>query len=159
MSLNDWILALHLLSAFALVGALTAYSIFIVVGWNDRRPSDVLDTFRVSPAANVMVIAGGVGTVFFGLWLSIGKDPYNVWDGWVVAAIVLWVISLATGQRSGVEYVKAQTKARELLDGGNDEPSTELEALVRSSKALGLHLVATAAVLLVLVDMIWKPGH
>lgn len=159
MSLNDWILALHLLSAFALVGAMTAFSIFIVVAWNDARPSDVLSTFRLGPPATVMVIAGMAGTIVFGVWLSITNDSYNPWDGWVIAAIVLWAIGSTSGQRSGVEYVKAQTRAQELLDGGSDEPSVELQALVRSSRALGLHLVASAAVLLVLVDMIWKPGH
>ena len=159
MGLNDWILSLHLLSAFALVGAMTAYSIVIVVAWNERRPSEVLDTFRLASPATVMVIAGMAGTIVFGVWLAISKDPYDVSDGWVIAAIVLWAIGSAAGQRSGVEYVKAQTRAQELLDGDGDEPSTELQALVRSSRALGLHLVSTAAVLLVLVDMIWKPGH
>jgi uncharacterized membrane protein len=158
MGLNDWILALHLLAATSLVGAMTAFSVFIVTIWNDDRPSRVLSTYRLAPPATAMVIAGLAGTIVFGVWLSISKDPYDLWDGWVIAAIVLWAIGTATGQRSGVEYVKAQTRARELLDAGNDEESSELQALVRSSRALTLHVVSTVAVLLVLADMIWKPG-
>jgi uncharacterized membrane protein len=158
LSLNDWILALHLLAATALVGAMTAFSIFIVAGWNDDRPSRVLSTFRLALPATAMVIAGTAGTIVFGVWLSISKDPYELWDGWVIVAIVLWVIGSATEQRSGVEYVKARTRARELLDGGDDGPSPELQALVRSARALTLHVVSTVAVLLVLIDMIWKPG-
>jgi uncharacterized membrane protein len=159
VSLNDWILSLHLLSAFALVGAMTAFSILIVIGWNDERPSEVLDTYRLAPPATAMVMAGMGGTIVFGIWLAITKDDYELWNGWIVAAIVLWVIGSAAGQRSGVEYVKVQTRAQELLESGRDEPSHELRALVRSSRALGLHIVSTAAVLLILVDMIWKPGH
>jgi len=158
LSLNDWILALHLLAATSLVGAMTAFSIFIVAIWHDDRPSRVLSTYRLAPPATAMVIAGMAGTIVFGVWLAISKDPYNLWDGWVIAALVLWVIGSATGQRSGVEYVKAQTRARELLDAGNDEASPELQALVRSRRALGLPVASTLAVLLVLVDMIWKPG-
>ena len=158
VSLNDWILALHLLAATSLVGAMTAFSIFIVSIWNDDRPSRVLSTYRLAPPATAMVIAGMAGTIVFGIWLSISKDRYNPWDGWVIAAIVLWVIGSATGQRSGVEYVKAQTRAQELLDAGRDEASPELVELVRNRRALALHVVSTVAVLLILVDMIWKPG-
>ena len=46
----------------------------------------------------------------------------------------------------------------ELEAGGQTQPSGELLALNRTSRGLGLQLAVSVVVLLVVVDMIWKPG-
>jgi hypothetical protein len=38
---------------------------------------------------------GGLATLVLGIWLAIYVDGYEVWDGWIIAAIVLWLV--ATG--------------------------------------------------------------
>jgi hypothetical protein len=48
-------------------------------------------------------------------------------------------------------------EAARLAQAG-DGARAELVARNRSAQALGMHLVATCAVLLILADMIWKPG-
>jgi hypothetical protein len=44
------------------------------------------------------------------------------------------------------------------LAQSDDSPRPELRAKVRSGQAVGMRLASTAAVLVILVDMIWKPG-
>jgi uncharacterized membrane protein len=156
--LNDWILALHLLGAFAVVGAVTFFGVLIVVGRGNDRPSAVLATTRLVLVPTVMVIAGLVATLVFGIWLAISVDEYQVWDGWVIAAIVLWAIGGATGKRGGEAYERAERRARELAASGSDEPSAELAALMNDRTALVLNTISTLATLLILIDMIWKPG-
>ncbi len=94
----------------------------------------------------------------FGVWLAISLDAYQVWDGWVLVAIVLWAITTETGRRSGLAYQRAGDRAHELVAAGETGPSAELAALNRTSTGLLLHAVSTLAFLLVLIDMIWKPG-
>jgi uncharacterized membrane protein len=158
VSLDDWILALHLLGAFAVMGAIAFFAVLIVVGRRTDRPSAVVATTRLVRVPTVLVIAGLAATLVLGLWLAISLDAYHPWDGWIVAAIVLWAISGGTGARGGDAYARAEKQARELLDAGNDEPSAELTALMRDPTALALNTVSTVAAFLILLDMIWKPG-
>jgi hypothetical protein len=105
-----------------------------------------------------MVAVGSLATLVFGIWLALSLDAYEVWDGWIIAAIVLWLVVGAAGQRAGAVYARAQNRARELLDAGSDGASPELISLARSRQGLVLQAIATIAALLILADMIWKPG-
>ena len=158
MSLDDWILALHLLSAFALVGALVLFTILIVASRNLDLPGPTIAIGRVAVVGNGVVIAGIGGTIVFGVWLAISLDAYVLWDGWVIAALVLWAIGSWTGSVAGKEYTRPLARARELEAGGQTGPDSELLALNRTTRGLLFHTLASAASLLVLIDMIWKPG-
>ena len=158
VSFDDWILALHVLSAFALVGAIVLFWLLIVAV---RRADLPEATIRMEPIArlgNVAVGIGSIGTLVFGIWLAISFDAYQVWDGWIIGAIILWAISIETGRRAGVEYTNAMRKAEELQAAGQTGPSAELGTMNRTSNGLLLHGVSSALVLLILIDMIWKPG-
>ena len=48
MSLNDWILSLHLLSAVALVAAEVVFTIMVVSLWRSDSPSRVAWMMRVA---------------------------------------------------------------------------------------------------------------
>jgi hypothetical protein len=158
VSLDDWILALHLLAAFAFVAALIGFWGMIAAGWNARLPREVLAIFRLSPFLQVLIAIGGAGTIVFGIWLAISLAAYHPWDGWVIAAIVLWALSGAAGGRAGPAYDRARSRADELASTGRDEPSDELTTLIRTRQGLVMHSLATLTALLLLVDMIWKPG-
>src|SRR5829696_10590963 len=57
---------------------------------------------RVLGVANVLWGVGGLGTLILGIWLALYVDGYEIWDGWIIAAIVLWAASAETGRRSAV---------------------------------------------------------
>jgi hypothetical protein len=103
------------------------------------------------------VQAGSAGTLIFGLWLSISKDPYEPWNGWIIAAFVLWAITGGTGAMAGKQYGDAAMEAKRLLGEGTATSSAVAETF-GPSKAFKLHLVSNAAIVLLLLDMIWKPG-
>jgi hypothetical protein len=158
VSLDDWILSLHVLSAFAMVGAMVLFWIVIVVM---RDVDTVTGTLAYAPVATVgnQVIGGGVlGTVLTGIWLAISKEQYQLWDGWIIAAVVLWAIAAGVGARGGKEYTRALERARELDQAGRDGEPGELRALNRSPLGLRLHSASSVVVLLILALMIWKPG-
>jgi hypothetical protein len=130
VSLYEWLLFLHVLAAFALVGGVVAYGVVVLAGGGDV----VRRTLAVPALA--LWNAGGVGVLVLGIWLAI--DAYEVWDAWILAAIVLWFIASAAGG--------------------------PLSRDVREDKALDLgaarvrFAVMALATALLLVDMIFKPG-
>jgi uncharacterized membrane protein len=158
MSLDDWILALHVLSAFALVAGLVLFWVLVV----EVRRTDTPDgTIRMGPIVKVGNAATGVGmggTIVFGVWLAFSVGGYDIWDGWIIAALVLWILAAAAGSRTGAEYKAGMTKAEELQAAGQTGPSAELLAVNRTQRGLVFHTLVTVIVVLILIDMIWKPG-
>jgi hypothetical protein len=134
LSLDAWIKALHILSAFALVGAMGVLWCALIVLRTDGAASAVLG--RLFVAGTVVTGIGSLGTLIFGIWLAISIDGYEVWDGWVIAALVLWAIAGAVGGRAG-------------------RLSQEAGGL---RQATVLHAASSLVIALILVDMIWKPG-
>ncbi len=158
VTFDGWLLGLHLLSAFAMAGSLILFWVLVVASRNVDTSGTTLAIGRIAGVGEKTVQAGALATLIFGIWLAIRLDHVAVWSGWVIAAIVLWIVAAATGARSGAEYMRAMKKAEELEAAGKTEPNAELLALNRTSRGLMLHAIATIAVFLILVDMIWKPG-
>ena len=158
MSFDDWILALHVLSAFAYVGGVVLFWILIVAVRKVDLPETTIRMEPIVKVGNATVGVGAGGTIVLGIWLAISLDAYQVWDGWVILAIAVWVVSLATGQRTGAAYMKGMTRAQELESSGQTGPSAELLALNRTASGVLMHALTTLAVTLILIDMIWKPG-
>jgi len=155
---DQWMLAFHVLSAFSLIAGLVVFWVLIVAG---RRIDTPGDTLRLGPVARVgtaTVGAGMVGTIVFGVYLAFAIDGYAIWDGWIIAALVLWVIGSAVGRRTGEEYMNAPKKAIELEAAGQTGPNADLLALNRTSRGVLLHSITSLVALLLLIDMIWKPG-
>jgi hypothetical protein len=156
VDLTDWLIALHVLSAFAWVSALVLYSAVLAAGWNAVVPSDLVRLFRVSRMGDALIAVGMIGTIVFGIWLAF--DEYEIWDGWIIAALVLWLVAAAVGGRVGKIYDVTRDRARTLLAEGRDEPSSELNAMFRSQRGLVLHTGLVIVTIAILVVMIYKPG-
>ena len=132
MSLYDWLLFLHLLAAFSLVAGLVAYGV-ITYGRGDAIVSRTL-----APAAGALWNAGGLGTIVFGVWLALDVDGYELWDAWIIAAIVLWFVGSGAGGRLGAGVREGKT----------------VQAVDGSRAMVSVMAIAT---LLLLLDMIFKP--
>jgi hypothetical protein len=135
---SDWLLALHLLSAVLLGAALTGFWALVL----GTRPAGATLTAagaeRLQRPLTVAVSVGSIGTLVFGIWLAIVDDAYHPWDGWIIAAIVLWAAGTGLGQRSGVAFAEEGPLARR--------------------NGIVLQAASSVAILAVLVLMIWKPG-
>jgi uncharacterized membrane protein len=158
VSFDDWMLAFHVLSAFAYVAGIVLFWVLVVAV---RRADTPEDTVRMEPivkVGNISVGVGALGTIVLGVFLALSYGGYDLWDGWIIAAIVLWVASAATGSRTGNAYMLGMRKAQELQAAGRTGPDAELLALNRTSNGVLFHAVTSLLVLLILIDMIWKPG-
>jgi hypothetical protein len=76
----------------------------------------------------------------------------------VIAAIILWSIAATALLRSFREFAKPVHKARALIASSQTGASAELSAMNRTSTGLLLRALGSAAVVLIVIDMIWKPG-
>jgi hypothetical protein len=133
MSTYEWLLFLHLLAAFLLVSGLVGYSVLVLSGGSEAVSR------ALGPPALALWNAGGLGTLVFGVWLALDGDDYELWDGWIIAALVLWVVGSGAAGR--------------------------LESAVRAGRSAGriqgarmMIGVMALATLLLLVVMIFKPG-
>jgi uncharacterized membrane protein len=151
----DWMLALHLLSAFAVASALVLYSVLVVSG---RRSSATLEDarllFRIAPVATPLIAAGTVLVLVFGIILAIDSNRFEIWNGWIIAGIVLWAILGAVGQRTGSYY----TGVQELAEREGDASEQEVLARLRAPTGAVLHLATVGVFVLILLDMLFKPG-
>jgi drug/metabolite transporter (DMT)-like permease len=158
VSTFEWLLFLHVLSAFALVSAEVLFTFLIASLWRSDLPSDIARVSGISRLGTVLVGVGSVGVLVFGIGLAFEADSYAIWDGWIVAALVLWVAFNELGRRTGKAYDAVGKRAAGLVNEGRDAPNAGLGAAFRSPTALWLHLASLGVVLLLLLDMIFKPG-
>jgi hypothetical protein len=155
-----WIFALHLLTAATLVGSLVLSWVVVYALRSAATAGATLELNRVATVGWAAIAAGIAGTIGFGLWLAILHDEFHPWDGWVigVAAIVLWAIATAALLRSAPEYRKPVHAAKALAARGKTDADPELLALNRTATGLLLRALASLAIVLIVVDIIYKPG-
>ena len=158
MSFDDWMLALHVLSAFALVAGLVLVWVLIVALRRADTPGAVIGIGRVAGVGARAIGLGMIGTIALGVWLALSVGGYDIWDPWIVGAVVLWLAAGALGSRADAVHRAVVAKAQELRAAGREERDPELVAIIRSRSGLAYHAAATAVVLLILIDMLWKPG-
>jgi hypothetical protein len=148
---TDWILALHLISAFAVASALVLFSVLVVNGRRMTTLDQTRTLFRVAPVGNLLITAGLGLVLLFGVILSFSRD-FEIWDGWIIAAIVLFAAFGGVGQRSGAYY----TEVQKLAEGEGSE--ADVIARLQAPTGVMLHAATVGLFLLILLDMIWKPG-
>jgi hypothetical protein len=122
----DWLLFFHLIAAFLLAVTVVMYSVLAM--------GETLTARGVFIADRCWDV-GGLGTLILGVWLALYLDEYEIWDGWIIGAIVLWLVATGLGD----------TVRRRLAEGETAAVTT-------------MHWLRTLAVLGLLVLMIWKPG-
>ncbi|HEV2999134.1 MAG TPA: hypothetical protein VGW75_00240 [Solirubrobacteraceae bacterium] len=89
---------------------------------------------RTVSLANVLWDAGGLGTLVFGVWLALRIDGYGLLDFWILAALVLWAVATEVGRRARAAVGDA------------------------AERFAALHWARTALVVVLLADMVFKPG-
>jgi hypothetical protein len=147
------------LFAATLVGSLVMSWIVVVALLSADTAGVTLSFNRVAMVATALTAVGLVGAIALGIWLAILRDIFHPWDGWVIAAYVLWGIATVALWRTFLEYEKQVGKARALVAAGEPGQNAELAALNRAPTGLLLRALASAAIVLIVIDMIWKPGH
>ena len=127
------LLFIHVLAAFFLASAAVVYSAFVLGGPVNR-------TTRL--IAEILWGVGGLGTLAFGIWLAFNRPQYEIYDGWIIAALVLWVLATGSGAQA----------SRGVQPAGDD---SALEIDRRTVIAHWMRIFWFTALLIV---MVWKPG-
>jgi hypothetical protein len=150
----DWILALHLLAAFAVASALVLFTVLVFTGRRMTTLEETRALFRVAPIGAALIIGGSALVLVFGVILALDSDQFNIWDPWVIAAIVLWAILGGLGQRSGSYYSSIGEQAK------SSEAGTESAVIARLRATEGplVHYAIVGVFLLLVLDMLFKPG-
>jgi hypothetical protein len=133
VELYDWLLFLHVAAAFILVAALVLLGVVLVAARGDGAGA----LLGLSPLGLLLWDIGGLTVLVFGIWLALNVDGYELWDAWIVVAILLWLVAAGAG---GV--------LRRAFAEAAGPPS-------RGPALLGLMSAATVLLLLV---MVYKPG-
>jgi uncharacterized membrane protein len=154
--MTNALLFLHLFSAFVFVAGTVAAGIVQLTALGRERPSEIALLLRTARTAVAFTIAGALGTLVFGLAL-VGHLDIGFGTAWVSAAIALWVLAMGLGGAGGRSARHARYLAERLAREG-DQPSDELRALVAHRPSLLLSYAGTAAIVALLVLMVWKPG-
>ena len=137
MSFDEWLLALHVLSAFAYVAGARP-----LLGADRRgaarrtRPTARSAWSPLAKVGNAAVGIGAGGTIILGIWLAFSVGGYDIWDPWIIAALVLWALAAGPASAPAPSTWPGMTKAEELEAAGQTGPSAELLAINRTQRGL-----------------------
>lgn len=158
MSGYDTLLVLHVLAAFCFVSGSVVAGLLHWLAMRRDRPSEIALLLGLVRPMVVVIGVGSIAALAFGIWLT-QDDPDGIalGDGWVIAAIVLWLVAGALAGPAGKRLRHARELAERMAADG-DRPSELLHDAVADRGALALNYASFAAVMAILVLMVFKPG-
>jgi hypothetical protein len=127
------LLFFHVLAAFFLASGVLIYSAFVLGSPVNRATRTV---------AEMLWGVGVLGTLVVGIWLALNRDEYEVWDGWIIAALALWFLATGSGAQA----------SRGVQPAGDDS------AVAIDRRTAFAHWARVLYVVALLVVMVWKPG-
>jgi uncharacterized membrane protein len=127
------LLFFHVLAAFFLASAVVMYSAFVLGSPLNR-------TTRL--VAEILWGVGGLGTLALGIWLALNRPEYEIWNGWIIASLLLWVLATGSGAQA----------SRGVQPTGDDS------AVAVDRRTAFAHWMRVVYVVALLVVMVWKPG-
>lgn len=158
MTKYDWLLFVHVSGAFLLTGGVVVAGTFNFAAQLRQRPSEIALLLGLTRVAVVSIVLGSLLTFVFGLWLvSASPHGYGYGEAWVIAAIVLLLASIVMGDAGGRRDRKTHELAARLA-AEEDVPTRELTERLRDPVTLAFNYGAGAAIMAVVVLMVWKPG-
>ena len=155
MSRHDWLLLIHVAGAFSLLAGALLAVVLNQAALRRARTSEIALLLGLTRVAVVLIGVGMLVTLAFGLWL-VEDSAYDFGDAWIDSALALWAAALLLGGAGGRRDRHTREMAEQLAAAG-DERSDELAASLRDPISVMLSYGSGAAVLAILVLMIWKP--
>ena len=156
MTETQWLLGFHLVGAFLFVSGAVAVGVLHSLALRRERPSEIVLLLGLARSAVAVVGTGALATIIFGLWL-VDNRGFSVGNGWISAALALWLASVVLGAVGGRAARRTRYLA-ERLAAGDDRPSDELLRALRDPVARLLNYGSFLAPVAVLALMVWKPG-
>ena len=155
MSSYEAALFLHVLGVVLFFSGMAVAGAGYLTAARRERPSEIALLLGVTRAGVLLVAVGTVLILGFGLWL-VDLAGYSFGDGWVSAALALFVVSSALGAIGGRRPKEARLLATRLAREG-DAPDQALQRLLRDRAALWMNYSAALAAFAILALMVFKP--
>ena len=156
MSRHDWLLLIHVAGAFCVLSGALFAVVLNQAALRRARLSEIALLLGLIRVAVVLIVLGMLVTLVFGLWLVSDETDIDFGDGWISASFALWIVALLLGAVGGRRDRKTRELAERLAAAG-DGPSPELDRRLRDPLSLALSYGSGAAVVAILVLMIWQP--
>jgi uncharacterized membrane protein len=145
----------HLLGALLFVAGIVLAGAAFEAARRRERPAEIALLLGLTRVGVVLVLAGALLLLAFGLWLvHIGHVGYGA--GWVDASIALYVVALALGTAAGRRPKQARRLAA-LLAAEEAPVTSKLRELLADRFSLLANYASAAVVLAILVLMVFKP--
>lgn len=146
---------LHLLGALLFVSGIVLAGVAFEVARRRERPGEVALLLGMTRIGVLLVVAGGLLLLGFGLWL-VELEGFGYDAGWIQEAITLFVVALLLGGAGGQRPKRARRLAAQLAEEGAPA-SAELRALLDDRLSLAANYASAAVVLAILALMVFKP--
>jgi uncharacterized membrane protein len=112
LSTYAWLLVFHLLAAFCFVAGSVVAGILHWLAMRRDRPSEIALLLGLVRPMVIVIGVGSLAALGFGIWLTQDNPNGSALAGWVIAAIVLWLVAGALSGPAG----KRLRQARELAE-------------------------------------------
>jgi uncharacterized membrane protein len=148
-------LFLHLLGALLFVAGIVLAGVAFEAARRRERPAEVALLLGLTRIGVLLVAAGGLLLLGFGLWL-VELEGFGFGAGWFQAAIALFAVALVLGGLGGRRPTQARLLAARLA-GEGAPASAELRTLLDDPVSLAVNYASAAIVLAILALMVFKP--
>lgn len=148
---ESWALFFHLLGVFLLVAGLAVAGVAFEAARRRERPGEIALLLGLTRIGVLLVAAGSVLVLAFGLWL-VHLERIGLRADWVDAALVLFGAMVLLGAVGG----QRPKRARKLAEAGAE--SGELRRLLNDRLTLAVNYLSAVIALAIVVLMVFKPG-
>ena len=155
MSSYEAALFLHVLGAVLFFSGMAVAGAGYLAAARRERPSEIALLLGMTRAGVLLVVAGTILILAFGLWL-VDLTGYSYGDGWVSAALALFVVTSVLGALGGRRPKEARLLAARLAREGDASDPT-LQRLLHDRAARWMNYGAALAALAILALMVFKP--
>lgn len=154
--MEDVALFFHLLGAFAFVAGTIIAGVAFETARRRTTPPEIALLLGLSRIGVLLVAAGTLLVLGFGLWLiRLGDWGYGA--GWVDAALGLLAATAVLGTIGGQRPKRARKLAAQFAAEGTPV-SDELRALLDDRATLAVNYLSALMLLAIIALMVFKPG-
>jgi uncharacterized membrane protein len=153
--MDELALFLHLVGVLVFIAGIVLAGVAFETARSCKQPAEIALLLRLARIGVLLVALGGVLLLGFGLWL-VHLEHFSYGDGWIVAALALYVFALALGVLGGQRPKQARALATRLA-AEQLGASRELRALLDDRLSRSANYASLLVVLGILALMVFKP--
>jgi uncharacterized membrane protein len=152
----DLVLFFHLLGAFILVAGVAVAGVAHAAARRRDRPDEIALLLGLARVGVLFVGLGAATLLAFGFWLA-DLSGHSLGEPWLLAALVLFALTLGLGAAGGRRARRARKLAGQLAEG-EQATTPELRRLLEDRNSETANHLAALMILVVIGLMVWRPG-